>query len=184
MNFFGVRELFGSNSDGIVTARDKFTMHNSEKSLKDTIIGFLSLPDKEAGINFNLGKDAKEWSISGAKKDLIPNPEKNPKPDFSKIVKVNYRPFDIRYTFYTGRTKGFHSRPRGEIMRHFILGENVGLILGRQGQVVGSMPWNLIFITSRPVDKNIYYRGGCILCPLYLYPDENALDKTEKRRPN
>ena len=179
-NYFGVRELFGSNSDGIVTARDRFTIHNTGKDLKDTINGFLSLSDEEARTKFNLGEDVDGWSISKARKDLVPNPEKNPKPDFDKITMIQYRPFDVKFTFYTGQVKGFHSRPRGEIMRHFLVGENTGLIFGRQGQVVGSMPWNLVFVTSKLVDKNIYYRGGCIVCPLYLYPFDNSCE----RQPN
>ena len=180
ISFFRVEKLFNSNSDGIVTSRDDFTIHNTEKNLKDTINEFLSLPDEEARLKFKLGDDVHEWSIPRAKKDLVPNSEKNTKPDYKKIVKIQYRPFDVRYTFYTGQTKGFHSRPRGEIMRHFLVGENIGLIFGRQGQVVGSMPWNLVFITSKLVDKNIYYRGGCIVCPLYLYPFDNS----SERQPN
>jgi predicted helicase len=62
-------------------------------------------------------------------------------------------------------------------MRHFIRGDNLGLIIGRQGQVVGSMPWNLVFISLNIVDLNLYYRGGGIVFPFYLY-------EGKKRRPN
>jgi predicted helicase len=46
------------------------------------------------------------------------------------------------------------------------------------------MEWNLIFITSQLTDNNVYYRGGGVVFPLYLYPDKGALDKVEKRHPN
>jgi predicted helicase len=65
-------------------------------------------------------------------------------------------------------------------MRHFIIGDNAGIIVGRQGQVVGSMPWNLIFITKNITDLNIYYRGGGLIFPLYLYPFDNSTE----RQPN
>ncbi|GHT63365.1 hypothetical protein FACS1894110_01010 [Spirochaetia bacterium] len=175
---FKVQDLFPVNSDGIVTARDDFTIHDTEQTVKDTINEFLTLDDESARIRFNLGKDVRDWSVAGARKDLTQ------KPDFSKIIKINYRPFDIRYTYYTEHSSGFHCTPRGNVMRHFLPSDNVGLILGRQGQVVGSMLWNLIFITSRISDKNIYYRGGCIVCPLYRYPEKDALDHDENRRPN
>jgi predicted helicase len=42
----------------------------------------------------------------------------------------------------------------------------------------------LIFITSQLTDNNVYYRGGGVVCPLFLYPDKNVLDATEKRHPN
>jgi predicted helicase len=97
------------------------------------------------------------------------------------INSILYRPFDNRYIYFDTNKLG---RPREKVMRHFLKNENAGLILGRQGQVVGSMLWNLVFITSQLTDNNIYYRGGGVTYPLYLYPDENSLDKEEKRRPN
>jgi len=61
-------------------------------------------------------------------------------------------------------------------MQHFSKG-NLGLILGRQGQVVGSdYTWNLAFISSKIIDNNVYYRGGGVLLPLYLHPDTHSSD--------
>jgi predicted helicase len=59
-------------------------------------------------------------------------------------------------------------------MQHFLKGDNLGLIIGRQGQAVGSMPWNLSFITNSITDFNMYYRGGGMLFPLYLYPETSG----------
>ncbi|MHB9295351.1 N-6 DNA methylase [Pillotina sp. SPG140] len=181
---FGVQDMFPVNSVGVATARDDFTIHNTAQAVKDTISEFLKLDDETASQRFDLGKDVRDWSVAGARKDLIPNPDKDPNPDFSKIVKINYRPFDTRYTYYTGHSKGFHCMPRGNVMRHFIEGENRGLIIGRQGQVVGPMIWNLVFITSHITDLNLYYRGGGTVFPLYLYPEADSFDSAESHRPN
>ncbi|MHB9296459.1 hypothetical protein PilKf_02226 [Pillotina sp. SPG140] len=108
-----------------------------------------------------------------AKYDIILNNE--------LIREINYRPFDQRYIYYDTK---IIERPREKVMRHFLQGENIGLIIGRQGQVVGSMTWNLVFITSHIMDLNLYYRGGGTVFPLYLYPDADALDSSEARRPN
>ncbi|MDR2169353.1 MAG: N-6 DNA methylase [Planctomycetaceae bacterium] len=169
---FSIVEMFPVNSVGVVTARDNFTIHDTKQNVKDTITEFLKLDTETARKKFNLGKDTRDWSVDNAKKDLTSNP------DFDRIVKINYRPFDIRYTYYTGHSKGFHCMPRGNVMQHFLKGENVGLIIGRQGQAVGSMTWNLVFITSHIEDLNLYYRGGGLVFPLYLY--QNNFDQTEK----
>ncbi|GAG63462.1 unnamed protein product, partial [marine sediment metagenome] len=50
-----------------------------------------------------------------------------------------------------------------------MLNKNIGLIIGRQGQAVGNMQWNLSFITKSISDLNMFYRGGGMLFPLYLY---------------
>jgi predicted helicase len=174
---FKIQSIFLSSGVGICTKRDSFTIKHTEKEMKETILAFLSLSDEEARSRFNLGKDSDEWNIKRTRLDLNPNMDKNP--DFNKIIPIQYRPFDIQYTYYTGN-KGFHSRPVEKIMRHFIHKENIGLVTSRQGQVVGSMPWNLVFITKNITDLNLYYRGGGLIFPLYLYP----FDNTSERHPN
>jgi predicted helicase len=69
-------------------------------------------------------------------------------------------------------------------MRHFYIGDNVGIVIGRQGQVVGSMPWNIVFVTKNITAINLYYRGGGVVYPLYLYTEKGDLDEIKKRRPN
>jgi len=168
---FSVQELFPVCSNGLFTARDSFTIHFTKQQAIDIIKEFLLLDNETARNRFELGKDVRDWSVIGARNDLTANP------DFNKIVEINYRPFDTRYTYYTGHTKGFHCMPRGKFMRHFIEGKNIGLIIGRQGQAVGSMEWNLISLTSSITDLNIYYRGGGMVFPLYLYPFENPSER-------
>ncbi|GHV95692.1 DNA methyltransferase [Spirochaetia bacterium] len=170
---FLIPELFTANSAGIVTARDEFTIHNSAEALKETITRFLSMDNETARAQFNLGKDVRDWSVTGARKDLVPNPDKEPKPNFDRIVKINYRPFDIRYTYYTGHSKGFHCMPRGDIMRHFIVGENIGLVFKR-GFTENAAP---VFVTNKIIDFRSWSRpgmqGGDYLAPLYIYPFES-----------
>lgn len=179
---FLITKLFPLNNVGIVTARDEFTIHNSKDKVKETIETFLSLDDETARITFNLGKDVRDWQVNYAKKDL-----QNNYPDKGVLTKICYRPFDNRWTYYTGKSKGFHCYPRNEIMKNFTTGQNLGLIIGRQGQAVGNMQWNLSFITNSMTDFNLYYRGGGTTFPLYLYPETTAqqtLDGNTERTPN
>jgi predicted helicase len=47
------------------------------------------------------------------------------------------------------------------------------------------MQWNLISITTYMTDFNLYYRGGGVLFPLYLYPEKgHKTIEGKKRKPN
>ena len=86
-----------------------------------------------------------------------------------------YRPFDDRWIDYDLQ-KVVRHRYKG--MRH-MMQSNIALILGRQGQVIGGDEWNLAFVTQNISDTNIFYRGGGIVFPLYLY--EENMGKVERR---
>ena len=60
-------------------------------------------------------------------------------------------------------------------MQHMLSREDIGIVIGRAGQVVGDMPWNVCFISKSASDFNLFYRGGGVLFPLYLYPETNDL---------
>lgn len=171
---FSLQDLFPAKNVGIVTARDKLTIHQKEEDILETIVHFSALDVEEARNQYKLGKDVRDWSVQTAQQDL-----KRSCISKDLIVPINYRPFDIKYTYYTGRSKGFHCYPRQEIMKHFINRKNIGLAIGRQGQVVGNAIWNLCFITKNIIDLNLFYRGGELLFPLYLYEETDNI-----RRPN
>ena len=166
-----ITEIFPVNSVGIVTARDKLTIKWTENEIWNTVLNFSKLEPEIARQAYDLGKDVRDWKVSFAQKDL-----KDSGIDKNKIHPVLYRPFDKRYTYYTGKSRGFLCMPRPEIMRN-MLQENLGLTIGRAGQVVGlEHLWNLVFVSENIIDFNLYYRGGELLFPLYLYPDESKKD--------
>jgi len=166
-----VTDIFPLNSAGIKTARDNLTIQFSRQQMLNTINQFAKLDIESARIAYDLDTDSRDWKIDLAQKDL-----KDSGLNSDNIRPILYRPFDIRHTYYTGKCRGFHSMPRNEVMQHFY-NDNLGLILGRQGQVVGSgQLWNLAFVSSMLIDNNIYYRGGGVLLPLYLHPDPHSDD--------
>ena len=177
-----LNELFTLNNVGIVTARDGFTIHKTKIELKNTIEEFLSLDDETARSRFSLGKDVRDWQVNFAKKDL-----RNNYPNKGAIVNISYRPFDKRWTFYTGNSKGFHCYPRAEVMQHFIKG-NVGIVfkLGNAEENSASA-----IVTKNIIDFRSWSRpgmqGGDYIAPLYLYPDTNTqqtLHGNTERTPN
>jgi predicted helicase len=173
---FFISDLHKLNSVGIVTARDTFTIKNSENDVEKLINDFVGLEIEEARIKYDLGKDVRDWKVHLAQEDL-----KNSKLNIKNIVPVTYRPFDTRYTYFTGKSKGFHCMPRNEVMKHF-LKDNIGLISIRRSR--SNNDWREIYLSKNMImgatsisflDINYFY-------PLYLYQDENSLDN--ERVPN
>jgi len=182
LEWMKINEIFPVNSVGIVTARDKLTIKWSKDEIWRTILNFSSYEEEFARSAYDLGKDVRDWKVRFAQKDIVENGL-----DKEKIKPILYRPFDIRYTYYTGNSRGFHCMPRPEVMKHMVK-ENIGLTVGRQGQVVGdNQNWNLIFVSDSIVDFNLFYRGGELIMPLYLYIDETNRtlfdsDEAEKKK--
>jgi predicted helicase len=170
----GVQEIFPVNSVGIVTARDSLTIKWSATEIWNIVQLFSKMDSELARQTYELGPDARDWQVKLAQEDL-----KKSGPGPEKICTIQYRPFDTRFSYYTGVSRGFQCMPRPEVMYHFISKENIGLAIGRQGQVVGSeIPWNLAFVSKDIVDFNLFYRGGELLFPLYLYPSETPKKKS------
>ena len=164
-------EIFPVNSVGIVTARDGLTIQDTPNQVRKTTHHFASLDPETARVAYQLGKDARDWKVGYAQKDL-----KDSGLNDENIKPILYRPFDTRYTYYTGKSRGFHCMPRNEVMRH-MLEENVGMVIGRQGLAVGdNQLWNLVTISQSITDFNLFYRGGGLIAPLYIYPDEHKDD--------
>ncbi len=86
---------------------------------------------------------------------------------------------EFQKIIYTGKTKGFHSYPRANVMDNFSRGNNIALIVGRQGQAMGDGEWNIIHISDCILDSNIFYRGRGTVFTLYLYPETSTQQTLE-----
>jgi type I restriction-modification system DNA methylase subunit len=166
--YWKITDIFSVNSVGIVTARDRLTIQDTPKEVWRIIQDFSSIPEERARTKYNLGKDARDWKVALAQQDLKATGLKK-----ELVVRVLYRPFDARYTYYTGHSRGFVCMPRPEIMRH-MMKENLAICVGRAGQVVGlEKPWNIVFCSESMTDFNLFYRGGNVNFPLYLYSNKH-----------
>lgn len=163
---FYLLDIFIENSLGVLSKNDDLTISFDKLSLQNRIKKLMELSEKEAKIFFNLKEDSRDWILSKAIQDLKDNTKEE------NYQQVLYRPFDNRWTFFTGRPKGFFAYSQNRIMKNLRNGDNYALISGRQGQAVGSMQWNLSFISNSISDQNIYYRGGGSVFPLYLYTSD------------
>lgn len=121
-NGFKIEKLFNLNSVGVVTARDNLCIKENKESIRNTIHNFSGMTVEEARQHYSLGKDARDWKIELAQKDLVSSNLAD-----NNIVQIAYRPFDYKWTYYTGKSKGFHCMPRGEVMKHLLSQNNVAL---------------------------------------------------------
>jgi hypothetical protein len=170
-----ITDVFPVNTIALFTARDRLAIQWSKSEAWNTVLQFSKMDVELARHAYALGKDGRDWKVKLAQQDLLDSGL-----DKNRIVPILYRPFDVRYTYYTGRSRGFHCMPRGEVFRH-MMQENLALCVGRAGQVVGSeKPWNVVFCTETIADLNLFYRGGNVTFPLYLYPPEDLYNGGKK----
>lgn len=116
-----VNQLFMKNVTGIVTMGDGFIIDEDPDVLSQRV---KKLADGEYGeaelkSEFSLGKNYAEFATGNASKLTF---------DPGKVVKIGYRPFDIRYTYFDNKVIW---RWRESVMRNFIGHANVGLVTTR-----------------------------------------------------
>jgi hypothetical protein len=125
-NFFPLEKVVRDRTVGMITARDALTIHFTRDDIVHTVERFSTLSVKEARAEFELGKDARDWSVERAQEDL-----RNHKLSEKCFRKVLYRPFDVRHTFYTGTSRGFIGQPQKRIMAHLDGKKNWALCISR-----------------------------------------------------
>ncbi len=172
-------DIFQASSIGIITARDRLTIHSTPEAVRATVVDFMSLPESEARQQFRLPRDRRDWQIRLAQEDLRDHPDTE-----QHIVPINYRPFDTRYTYYTGQSRGFHCMPRPAIMSHLLMGENLALCTHRI--IRSTTTWQHIFVTNKITDVNCVSNrdGPTHVFPLYLYPNPEELRLSTERSLN
>ena len=165
---FSIADLMPINSVGIVTARDDLTIDMNRDALWQRVQDFTQTDPETLRERYSLGKDAQDWSVARAKADVVANLSQ------THLVPIAYRPLDTRWTYYTGTSRGFQCRPRGEVMRHLAGHANISIMLPKQtkdglgalacSSIAGHKAFSGFDITSN--------------FPLYLYPEEGTLDQT------
>lgn len=174
-----INEIFPVNSVGIVTARDNLTIKYTEDQVWNTIQTFVKMDTELARTAYSLGMDARDWKIELAQKDLLDSGL-----DKKKIVPILYRPFDVRYTYYTGKSRGFHCMPRPEVMRNMVK-QNLGLIIHKREELM--IPYSHFYISDCLAEHGcLSSKTTCYLAPLYIYPDveRHSLFKNIEKQPN
>ena len=173
---FKIDKLFPVNNVGFVSANDGLNISMSKVEQRKKIEDLISLEESDWRIKYKRKKDAQSWKYKWAKEDAIKN--KN-----NELSKVSFRPFDIRYTLYTGKSGGLFARPSFQVMRYFHNYENVGLVIPKINKED-----NCIFISKNIISHKLCsaYDSNTIF-PLYIYLDnkeQKTIEQSKERKPN
>lgn len=127
-NFWKIDKIFSQFTTGIVTGRDNLNISFTPNESYNKVREFIVLKEDEARDKFNLKNDSRDWTYKTALKDAQNNLDQN------KVVKVSYRPFDSRYTLYTGNSRGLYSSPQKNIMKHLLNMDNIALVTAKKNR--------------------------------------------------
>ncbi len=173
-------DLFGIYGPGLKTERDAIAIQHSREEMREVLEDFRQLSIGEIREKYQLPPDSRDWKVESAKRDVIDNWDENVD---ARIQPVLYRPFDTRFTFYSGRTRGFVGTPGAAHMRHMLGGDNLALHCSRT--VYGDAPWRDIFVTNTLSEFGVLAaRPGntAPLFPAYLYPASGGAMVRKARR--
>jgi predicted helicase len=183
-SYLSIPAIFPLNSAGVVTARDHLTIHWNPHEVWTTVLNFSSLDPETARQAYELGNDVRDWKVKLAQEDL-----RSSGPSRENLVPILYRPFDIRSTYYTGKSRGFHCMPRAEVMQH-MLQKNLGFITVRKAPP--NSLCNYFFVSEHMISNGAIRSDNQSIdtfFPLYRYPESDkqdifSKDKTSERAPN
>jgi len=120
-----ITKIFEIGGSGIISKRDMLAIRFTPEEMWQTVKRFAAANPSEAYAEFGLPADVRDWSVKAAQADL-----RQAGPARAHVQPLLYRPFDRRYTYYTGKSRGFLGWPVERVMSH-MLKDNVALIVHR-----------------------------------------------------
>jgi len=168
--FCSVRDVFGESNTGIIAGRDRLAIQFTKEDLWRTLLTFSKMPIELARQGFGLGKDARDWTIAKAQGDLESGLSK------ASMIRVHYRPFDIRYTYYTGKNKGFLRWCYPKFTHHMLAGDNLALITSRLTKGESFHHAQVTQDIAEVICMSPKTSNNGFLFPLYLYPTGDRQD--------
>jgi len=158
-----LNDLFTIKSSGFRSGQDEVQVSFDKENVIQVVDDLIHLSELEYREKYRL-KDGRNHNYAGMKKDVGENI------DDSRIIKTLYRPFDVRWTYYSENSSGFVARPRNQTMKNFVQKDNVGLIYKRGYYEEKSTP---ISITNLVSHERTWTRPGMqgadTVAPLYTY---------------
>lgn len=168
-----ITEVFDIYSSGVQTKNDEVTVRDSSKEVEATVNFITQNNDPQCEEYFDC-KSKAGWSFSSARKDL-----KSATHQLKGVVRYLYKPFDTKWTYWTGKTNGFHARPRREMAVHMLPSGSLGIKFNRQ--IVGEP--SHFFVSEVLSNHGTFYlgnKGQDYLAPLWL----RAVNEHQSRHPN
>ncbi len=160
-------DIFPLNNGGTITKRDKMVIDFDPEPILKRVNHFRNSTESNKELCRQLPiRMNKEWNIDKARETLRSEQDLN-----EHIQPFLYRPYDERFIFYHD---ALVARRTVKAMRHLLAGENIAMCVGRAGQAVGDPIWNLVSISKKIANLNLFRRGGIVAFPLYCYAEQGA----------
>ncbi|MHC1738232.1 MAG: type ISP restriction/modification enzyme [Ignavibacteriaceae bacterium] len=180
--FIKIDEILSLKGVGICSKRDDTVFKFNKNEIVEVLKDFkeLAVPDLKVKYKTEISESRDKKTIF-AKQNIL---KYGAYTDY--LQSINYRPFDIKWTYFTNQSRGFLAYPVFEIMKHFVMGKNIGLIISKQCIA----DWRYVFITNNIADLNLIATaakfGGGYVFPLYRYPGNKGQQTCEitERTPN
>ncbi len=178
---FKITDLFKTYSLGILTKNDSVSVAFNTNELKSVLGDFSNLDKTTLKEKYSIKEDSRDWQLQKAIDDVR-------KSNITQgLTKINYRPFDQRWTFISWASKGFIAYPQKTVSIPLSKDNNIGLIATRQ---LASLPFYHVFI-SNIISEQCFLSGksreGGTVLPLFIYPEstnQQTLDGNQQRQPN
>ena len=163
-----ISEVFQSYQSPIQTKRDGLTIHFTKHELQAVLDDLSNLPDDKIREKYDLAPDGRDWTLPDARSDV--------RSGKGTVVKLGYKPFDFRFSYYTGKSRGFVAYPRDAIMRHMFRKGARAFVFKRQARE-DKVGYTYFFTTDCPFSEGLFAidpRGREFIAPLRLVPDERG----------
>jgi predicted helicase len=176
-SFVSVTEFFNLTNAGLATEFDEFVIKDTFTETSQLLNNLNTLTPKEIQTLYG---------IETKKIDKIERAINDIQDSDAKIVKIDYRPFDVKYTLYTGNANGIMGRPRNGVMQH-MLNNNFSLLTCRQQT---TSYFHHAFISKYISERcSVSLQTGEVnyIFPLYLNYEitaQTTLDQITERTPN
>lgn len=165
---FKITELFVNGRSGIKFRKDKLllTSHFSAESARQMVMDVANLDSRELLKKYSFSETS-DWKIEDQRKNFSV-------PKDNEIVKIAYRPFDFRFSYYP-LDRISKIIPRGDsrygLMKEMIGNENVALLSGRQNK---SATVDHFWVVNCPSEmKAAESSVQSYHFPLYIYPEKD-----------
>jgi predicted helicase len=151
-------EIFLQYGQGIQTKRDAFCIAYTTAGLQERLDDLISLGPDEVADKYRVKKLSASWSLEEAMDDVRSNA--------GEIIRLNVRPFDTRYTYFTGKTNGFLARPRRPSTKNMLSEGAMAIVAKRQTK---EEKFSSLWVTSSPINEGFFSidpRGRETIFPL------------------
>ena len=180
-----INEVLSIMWSGIQTKRDALSVSWSATEAWNVVKSAAECAPADLVKKFNLPPDGDGWDSRLAIEDL-----RESGPTQTAIIKYAYRPFDTRFLYYTGKTRGWLGRPRREASDHLLKIHNLALIVKRS-RMINVQHFCHICAVDTPPDIN-YLADQTYFMPLYsaaeadgsLFRQSHSKSKGESRTHN